>query len=186
MVVEEGMVYILIRSKEDSSVIDRQVLFIPASLKVQVCRMYHGELPMGHMDYKKTLQRISRLYYWQAMATDIRRFILQCQVCQRRNQEELSFQGPLHSWTPSRPFEIVGADVLVLPLTHSKKKYVWVVVDYLTRYVEASILTGVPTAEEVMDLFLRKIILRHGCIGTLVTDPGSEFINSIAQDVCER
>ena len=186
VVVEEGMVYILIRSKEDSSVIDRQVLFIPASLKVQVCRMYHGELPMGHMDYKKTLQRISRLYYWQGMATDIRRYILQCQVCQRRNQEELSFQGPLHSWTPSRPFEIVGADVLVLPLTHSKKKYVWVAVDYLTRYVEASILSGVPTAEEVMDLFLRKIILRHGCIGTLVTDPGSEFINSIAQDVCER
>jgi transposase InsO family protein len=72
-----------------------------------------------------------------------------------------------------------------LPIVRSKK-YVLVMVDFLTRYVEASILTDVPTAEEVMDLFLRKIILRHGCIGTLVTDPGSEFINNVAQDVCER
>ncbi len=102
-VLEDGMVYALYRAKEgdlDDEVQDRMCVVVPASLKHQILSMYHGELPVGHMDRHKTLARLRRLFYWEGMGKDVRVFVQRCPVCQRAN----------HNESESRSFASVDGD----------------------------------------------------------------------------
>ena len=115
-VLEDGVVYALYRAKEDevdSEVQDRMCVVVPARLRHQILSMYHGELPVGHMDRTKTLARLRRLFYWEGMGKDVRAFVQRCAVCQRANHSELN-QGVLHPWTVTQPFAVLGMDCLVL------------------------------------------------------------------------
>lgn len=186
--LEDGMVYALHRAKEseeDSEVQDRMCVVVPARLRHQILSMYHGELPLGHMDRTKTLVRLRRLFYWDGMGKEVRAFVQRCAVCQRANHKELN-QGVLHSWTVTQPFAVVGMDCLVLPRSYEGRTHVLVMVDLFTRYAEVQPLSGAPNAEEVAQIFISKIILRHGACGAILTDKGVEFMNTIMGEVCEK
>lgn len=187
-VVENGVVYVLYRAKEseqDEEVEDRQCVVVPSRVRHQILTMYHGELPIGHLDRTKTLARLRRLFYWEGMGQEVRRFVQQCAVCQRSNHRELN-QGVLHSWTETQPFAVVGMDCLTLPKSSEGRTHVLVMVDLFSRYVEAHPLSGPPNAEEITQVFLSKIVLRHGACGAILTDKGSEFMNNTMGEVCER
>ena len=187
-VLEGAMIYALHRAKEeevDSEVQDRMCVVVPASLRHQILSMYHGELPVGHMDRTKTLARIRRLFYWDGMGKDVRTFVQRCAICQRANHKELN-QGVLHSWTVTQPFAVVGMDCLVLPKSYQGRTHVLVMIDLFTRYVEVQPLKGAPNSEEVTQIFISKIILRHGACGAILTDKGVEFMNTIMSEVCEK
>lgn len=187
-VVEEGVVYVLYRSREsdqDAEAEDRQCVVVPSRARHQILNMYHGELPVGHLDRTKTLARLRRLFYWEGMGQDVRKFVHQCPICQRANHKELN-QGVLHSWTETQPFAVVGMDCLTLPKSSEGRTHVLVMVDLFSRYVEVQPLSGPPNAEEVVQAFLSKIVLRHGACGVILTDKGSEFMNKIMDEVCER
>jgi hypothetical protein len=67
-VVDESVVYVLYRAKEsdmDAEVEDRQCVVVPSRVRHQILSMYHGELPIGHLDRTKTLARLRRLFYWE-------------------------------------------------------------------------------------------------------------------------
>jgi transposase InsO family protein len=187
-VVDESVVYVLYRAREsdmDAEVEDRQCVVVPSRVRHQILNMYHGELPIGHLDRTKTLARLRRLFYWEGMGQDVRKFVQQCPVCQRANHKELN-QGVLHSWTETQPFAVVGMDCLTLPKSSEGRTHVLVMVDLFSRYAEVQPLSGPPNSDEVTQAFLSKIVLRHGACGAIVTDKGSEFMNSIMGEVCER
>ena len=75
---------------------------------------------------------------------------------------------------------------LALPKSSEGRTHVLVKVDLFSRYVEVQPLSGPPNSDEVTQAFLSKIVLRHGACGAILTDKGSEFMNSIMGEVCER
>lgn len=62
-----------------------------------------------------------------------------------------------------------------LPITKNKNKYIIVLVDYLTKWVEAEPLQTTES-DQVMQ-FLKKVFARHGIPEVLVTDNGPQFIS---------
>jgi hypothetical protein len=83
------------------------------------------------------------------------------------------------------PWERVHID-LTGPLTESSKgnKYIVVVKDALTRYVEAIPIKN-KTADEVVHAFITAIIYRHGAVGWLISDNGREFVNKFFAQVAQ-
>ena len=97
VVVKDDVLYALVRENDDRGTKqDRMVIYVPDSMRTHICNLYHGELPMGHLDYKKTRQRISKLYFWPTVNKDIEFHVRSCLICQRRNQGELTRQGSIH------------------------------------------------------------------------------------------
>lgn len=66
----------------------------------------------------------------------------------------------------------------------SGNRYVAVLTDYLTKWVEAE---GIPdkSAQSVMSVFI-KFVCAHGVPNILITDQGREFCNEINDAFCER
>jgi hypothetical protein len=72
------------------------------------------------------------------------------------------------------------------PVTTSTRgnKYILVVKDALTRYVE-TVPLKTNTAEEVAEALIREVICRHGAFGRLISDNGKEFDNKLMAQISQ-
>ena len=65
----------------------RIVLSPTTDWRDKIFHEHHSTLMAGHSGFFKTYRRISRSFYWQCMKIDIRRMVVECQVCQQNKYE---------------------------------------------------------------------------------------------------
>ena len=100
---------------------------------------------------------------------------MKCEKCQKRNFPSKRPRAPLKQYPVGVPFERVGIDILG-PLPESKRgnKYIVVIGDYFTNWVEAF---GIPDmeAETVARVLMEGFIARFGLPKQIHSDQGSQF-----------
>ena len=130
---------------------------------------------IGHEGIYKTYNRLKRDYYWKSMKNDVHNFIKSCHRCQIYRPQSLNKNVESIATPPGYPFSRVGLDIIgPLPPTRNNNKYIIVLVDYLTKWVEAEPLKTVE-AEDVIK-FLKSVFSRHGIPEILITDNSPQFI----------
>ena len=162
------------RNKHGSEFKTRIVL--PATMKEEMLQKFHDDISAGHFGFSRTLERISKRFYWPGMAQDVLQYCRACIQCQTRKTIPNIPAGLMMYIQVDQPFEKVGIDLLgPFPVSRYGNKYIIVAVDYLTKWVEtAAIPNG--TAEEVARFFVESIVFRHGAPQTLISDRGKCFI----------
>ena len=81
------------------------------------------------------------------------------------------------------PFHRLGIDVLQLPLTEARNRYVVILMDYLTKWAEAF---AVPDkTETIARLLVEEIFCRHGAPQELLLDRGANFLSNLIKEVCQ-
>jgi hypothetical protein len=70
-------------------------LYIGESLRHQVLYFVHATPLAGHAGYDKTIHKARKDFYWPGMKTDVKKFIRECDVCQRVKAENISPAGLL-------------------------------------------------------------------------------------------
>ena len=83
-----------------------------------------------------------------------------------------------------RPFQRVVADILELPITSQGGRYVLVVEDYFTKFVNLYAIPDQNATTVAECLF--KYILEHGVMETLHTDMGRQFESDVIRFLCGR
>jgi len=79
-----------------------------------------------------------------------------------------------HATILESPFRRVGLEIIgPLPKTKSKNKYIIVLVDYFTKWVEAEPLTTIESNDVIK--FLTRVFSHHGIPEVLITDNGPQF-----------
>src|SRR6266513_4056181 len=146
--------------------------------------MMHNHPTGGHFGKDATHNKISTRFWWKGMYKDIEDYIKRCDSCQRRGNKGGS--GYLNPIKVRRPFERIGID-FVGPLEKTRKgnKYILVATDYLTKWPEAKAMKEA-TAENVIEFIYKRIICRHGCPKTILSDRGTHFRNKLVDGLCEK
>src|SRR5436305_984928 len=111
--------------------------------------MTHNHETGGHFGVDTTYNKIADRYYWKGMYDDIKKYVKNCDTCQRRGQKGgKSYLNPIEV---GEPFERIGID-FVGPLERTKRRnrYILVVTDYLTKWPEAKAMKEA-TAENVVE-----------------------------------
>ncbi len=72
---------LLYKQESDSSCAPR--LYIPAGMRETILHEAHDANISGHLGMDKTLERISRRFYWPQLETSVREYVRTCQACQR-------------------------------------------------------------------------------------------------------
>ena len=110
-----------------------------------------------------------------------RYWCMKCEKCQKRNFPSKRPRAPLKQYPVGVPFERVGIDILG-PLPESKRgnKYIVVIGDYFTKWVEAF---GVPDmeAETVARVLMQGFIARFGLPKQIHSDQGSQLFQSLCK-----
>uniref|UniRef100_H3AFS8 Gypsy retrotransposon integrase-like protein 1 n=1 Tax=Latimeria chalumnae TaxID=7897 RepID=H3AFS8_LATCH len=156
---------------------------IPDALIPEVLNLFRGHLLHGHVGADKTVHRARQLSYWPFMTQDITVFCKQCLACQSRNLPVPHHKAPLQQIVATYPFEKVAADLTELPLTSKGNRYLLVIMDYFTKYVN---LYAVPDQRSVTvaKCFFEHYIRQHGMPKSIHMDQGQQFESDLIQDLC--
>jgi transposase InsO family protein len=118
------------------------------------------------------------------LANDVKTYCQECINCQRFKTSNRYNKAKLKPIYTSRPNQIVAADVFgPLPLSNGKFKYVLVVTDLFTKYVEFFAMetqTAHETARKLVDY-----ISRHSIMDTILTDQGKNFQSELISELWE-
>ena len=118
------------------------------------------------------------------MESDIKKWVRACEKCVKHKRYQPHQHGLLQPITSHSPFHMLGADIAG-PFVRSTggNKYILVVIDYFTNWVEAISLKSL-SAEDTAKAFFKCIISRHGCPSILRIDQGTMF-KSVFKEMCD-
>eukprot|EP00745_Piridium_sociabile_P039699 TRINITY_DN746_c0_g1_i1.p1 TRINITY_DN746_c0_g1~~TRINITY_DN746_c0_g1_i1.p1 ORF type:complete len:924 (-),score=128.82 TRINITY_DN746_c0_g1_i1:522-3017(-) len=174
---------ILVRKFRDGELSATQVC-VPKKLRTRVMSLAHDAPMAGHLATKKTVCRLSPHFYWPGMFGDIRRYCQSCIRCQKTCYKGKIKRVPMVKMPViGVPFQRVGVDIIgpIKPRSESGKKFVLVMVDFATRYPEATPLKEI-TAKSVADA-LWVMWSRTGIPGEVLTDRGTQFMSKTMEEV---
>lgn len=163
---------------------DKLLKVVKDDQKEVILYMSHKHPLSGHFAKEATYNKILTTHYWKGMKKDIQEYIKNCEQCQRRGDKGGNeFLNPIKV---TKAWEMIGMD-FIGPIKRSRKgnKYILVITEYLTKWVEAKAMREA-TGEKVADFLYKEIICRHGCPKVILSDRGTHFNNKVVQNLCNR
>lgn len=154
-------------------------IYVPdaGTLRQDLLREHHDIDICAHLGMDKTVELISRSYFWPHLADDVREYVRSCPVCQANkstNQRPIGLLQPLA--TPTKRWTDVSMDLITqLPKTASGHDAIMVVVDRLTKMVLFAPTTTNVTSPELAKLFFDTVYRHHGLPSTIVSDRDPRF-----------
>jgi len=158
-------------------------LIVPKIRRKQILEEAHDSPSGGHFGINKTLEKIRKRFYWATCKQDVEEWCKSCKICLARRGPTGKGKSPLQIYNVGAPFERVQMDILgPLPLTILGNKYLLVVVDCFTKWVEAFPLKNI-RARTVAEVFLSQIVSRHGVPLEIHTDQGRNFESQVFREL---
>ncbi|XP_066267523.1 uncharacterized protein [Branchiostoma lanceolatum] len=160
-------------------------LVLPRALADRVLPSLHDDTTTGHFGPARTLRRARDRFYWPGMTLDVARYCRECASCQQRRPPVPTPRAPFRHIVATRPFETVATDITYMPLSTAGNKYVLVVSDIFTKYVN---LYAIPRqdAATVADKLFRDFIGQHGVPDLLHSDQGPQYESHLISELCTR
>ncbi|RDY12186.1 Pol polyprotein, partial [Mucuna pruriens] len=95
--------------------------------------------------------------------------------------------SPLHNLTSPWPFSMWGLNIIgpIKPKASNKHRFILVVIDYFTKWVEATSYPSV-TKNVVVKFIKKDIICRYGLPAHIITDNGTNLNNKMMIELCEQ
>ncbi len=156
---------------------------VPVHLRELVMQESHGGVMAGHFAGIKLYNTLCNHWWWQTMYRDSISFCKNCAECAVVSGTGKHQPPPLHPIPVQRPFQIVGVDIMELPVTEKGNRYVVVFQDFLSKW---PFVFAVPDqkAERLARLVVDEILPVFGVPEALLSDRGTNLLAHIMQDVC--
>ncbi|QRV81327.1 Transposon Tf2-1 polyprotein [Ceratobasidium sp. AG-Ba] len=143
-------------------------------IRLAILEMHHDNPIAGHQGQARTLELISRRYYWPAMKQQVNQFVETCEICQRsKGHKQYAPQKPLP--IPQKPWEDIAYDFIVKLPESQGMDSILVVIDCFSRQAHFIPCLESTNAEGVADLFIKEVWKLHGLAKTTVSDRGPTF-----------
>ena len=156
---------------------------VPRHLREELLQEHHSSLTGGHFGVKKTYGALVRHWWWDGMHSDVSKFITNCPECAVVTGGGRHYRAPLHPIPVSRPFQIVGVDILELPATDRGNKYVLVFQDFLTKWPFAFPMPD-QKAKRIAEVLVNEVVPVFGVPEALLSDRGTNLLSHLMLDVC--
>jgi len=106
---------------------------VPHHLRTQIMEESHSGPMAGHFSGEKLYKLLVTHWWWQGMYSDVMSYCMSCPQCAIVNAAgRVNKPPPLHPISVSQPFQIIGVDIMDLPLTKSGNRHVVVFQDFLS------------------------------------------------------
>ena len=145
----------------------------------------HDSKVAGHFGQKKTLELISRNFYWPEMEDWIKAYIRSCDSCQRNKSPRHARFGLLQPLElPYSPWLSTSVDfITALPESEGFTQII-VVVDRFSKMAHFVALQENATAKDCAQAFLKEIWKLHGLPEDIVSDRDTKWTGEFWNNLC--
>ena len=167
------------------SIEGRNKIFVPddTRLRDKIVGFHHDGPEAGHVGSRKTLEKVSRGFWWPGMGESVDTYVKRCSTCQRSKRSTQKPHGnPSPFFAPESRWETITMDECGgLPLTSRGMSKIWVFVDKLTKRLITVPLHEGNTAEDLTHVFLDRVVQHHGLPRKLVSDRDPRLASVVFQ-----
>ena len=180
--MKDGVMYRKFSRKDGTATYHQFV--VPKSLRSELLHQVHNNVLSGHLGRKKTREKTLRTSYWFGLREDVDIWVAKCDDCEAVKLPHKKPKAPLGTMITGAPWDRLSTDLLgPLPLTPRANRYILVVTDSFTKWVEIFAVQD-QTATTCATIILNEVIARFGCPLDAHTDQGRNFESAIFADLC--
>ncbi|GBN50307.1 Protein NYNRIN [Araneus ventricosus] len=144
----------------------------------------HDVPTAGHYGAEGTYNKVASRYYFPGMRKYIAEYVKNCPDCNRYKPSNQKPTGLLRTPVYAQRFETLDIDLFgPLPETSSGKKWIFLVEDTSTKWVELFALKEA-TSVNCAKTLVEEVFLRYGLPRRLISDNGPQFISAVMQQTC--
>ncbi|KAG8501253.1 hypothetical protein CXB51_003409 [Gossypium anomalum] len=124
-------------------------------------------------------------YYWSTMEGDCINYAKKCHKCQIYGDKIHVPPSPLHVMTSPWPFSMWGMDFIgpISPKASNGHRFIFVVIDYFTKWVEAASYANV-TKSAISQFLKKEMVFRYGMPERIISDNALNLNNKTIAEVC--
>ncbi|GBL79856.1 Transposon Tf2-6 polyprotein [Araneus ventricosus] len=159
-------------------------LVVPFQERERVLQQYHDVPTAGHYGAEGTYNKVASRYYFPGMRKYIAEYVKNCPDCNRYKPSNQKPTGLLRTPVYAQRFETLAIDLFgPLPETSSGKKWIFLVEDTSTKWVELFSLKEA-TSVNCAKTLVEEVFLRYKLPRRLISDNGPQFISAVMQQTC--
>ena len=153
-------------------------------LRAEVIRLHHDIPVVGYGGRWKTVELVTRNYWWLGVTRDVGRYVEGCGLCQRMKNRTEEVVGKLKlSKVPKKPWLHLTVDFITkLPVVVGND-VILVVYDQLSKMTHFVATTEGTLAEGLPRLFQDNVQKLHGLPESVVLDRGPQFIAELTKEL---
>ena len=164
---------------------EKHLLVIPRAIQSKVLQWAHDHPTAGHSGQQKTLYRLGTRFYWESMRKDAISHTAACLDCQRFKYDNAPTAGPMQLHLINEPWHTIGMDIMgPFPTTATQKRFLLVVVDYFTRWIELFPMNST-TSMSIANILTNEVFSRYGFPKYILSDNGPQFVSDLFHNFCD-
>ena len=138
----------------------------------------HEGICRDHAGPRSLISKVIRSsYFWPTLQKDAKKFVKKCDKCQRFGNVQCIPSEKLMTIASPWPFAQWGLDIIgPLPQGKRQVKFLIVVIDYFTKWVE--------TEAKVQNFMWKNIVCRFGIPQIIISNNGQQFDSQGFRDFC--
>jgi hypothetical protein len=143
----------------------RGKIYVPKDrdLRCRIVEQHHDMRIAGHAGRFKTLELVSRNYWWPQMSCYISIYVKHCDLCNWTKVQRRRPMGELHpTETPEAPWDMISIDFIVELLESHGYNTIMCIIDSLTKHVHFIPTHTTINTEGTALLFLKEVWKHHG------------------------
>ena len=161
-------------------------IYVPKDLQLRhdIVHAHHDTPIAGHPGRWKTLDLVTRNYWWPGISRYVSNYVKGCDICNRTKIFPSAPAGPLMpNAIPERRWQIITTDLIIgLPNSHGFDA-IWVVVDRLTKRIHIAPTTKDVDSVGMARLFRDHVWKHHGLPDQIISDRGSQYVSDFTQEL---
>jgi hypothetical protein len=186
-ITRDGKIALGLCEEKDGLLTYDGLIWIPEDdeLRLRILRDNHDAKSAGHPGRARTLELVSRTFYWPQQRKYVNRYVDHCDTCRRIKPIRHAPFGLLKPLAPPhRPWDSISMDFITgLPATKGHLTALWVIVDRLTKMAHFVACSDTMKPEELADSFVQNVVRPHGLPSSIVSDRGTLFTSGFWENV---
>jgi hypothetical protein len=171
---------------QDGIILYRGKVYIPKDqeLRREIVKEHHDSRLGGHSERYKTTELIQQNYWWPGMTTFIKNYVDRCAICQESKVRNHPGKEPLHpTEIPEYAFHMINIDFIMdLPSCRGKDS-ICVITDYLSKSMIVEPCEKTITADETMEIILRRVFSQREISKKIISDRRPQFASRVMKSI---
>ena len=153
-------------------------------MRVEIIWLHHDTPIAGHGGQWKTVELVTRNYWWPGVTKEVKRYVEGCDQCQRmKNRAEMPAGKLRPNQVPERPWQHISVDfIMKLPVSKGHDS-ILVVCDRFSKMSHFVATTEKTTAEGLARLFRDNVWKLHGLPESVISDRGPQFAAGMTREL---